>query len=111
MIPSQVAIYVAVCPVDFRRGFNGLTEMARRLMKLEVKEGGVFVFTNQRRDRLKLLWADKTGMCLFYRRLHRGTFELPAVTELGEMHLRIDSSALAALLEHFRLPREAWERK
>jgi transposase len=103
MIPNNVAIYVALSPVDFRRGFNGLSEMARRLMKREVKEGGVFVFANQRRDRLKLLWADKVGMNLFYRRIYRGTFEMPSVADVGELHVAIDRDALMRLLVELKL--------
>ena len=103
MIPRDVAVYVALSPVDFRQGFHGLSEMARRLMKREVKDGGIFVFSNQRRDRVKLLWADKVGMNLFYRRVYRGTFEIPSVAATGELQASIDRAALVRLLVELKL--------
>ena len=103
MIPRDVAVYVALTPVDFRQGFHGLAEMARRLMKREVKDGGIFVFANQRRDRVKLLWADKVGMNLFYRRIYRGTFEIPSVAATGELQVTIERAALVRLLVDLRL--------
>ena len=105
MIPKDVAVYVSLSPVDFRRGFHGLSEMARRLMKREVKEGGIFVFANQRRDRVKLVWVDKLGMNLFYRQLYRGTFEIPKVQETGELYASVDREALVRLLVQLRLTR------
>lgn len=106
MIPSNVAVYIALAPVDFRRGFDGLSEMARRLMQREVKEGGIFVFCNGRRDRLKVVWSDTQGINLYYRRVHRGTFQLPTVAEAGVMALELDTSRLANLLSQMKLPFE-----
>ncbi len=106
MIPNNVAIYIALAPVDFRRGFDGLTEMARRLMQREVKEGGIFVFCNGRRDRLKVVWADAKGTNLYYRRVHRGTFLVPSVAEAGAMALELDRAKLAHLLAQMKLPSE-----
>ena len=106
MIPRDVAIYVSLTPVDFRQGFHGLSEMARRLMKREVKDGGIFVFANQRRDRVKLLWADKVGMNLFYRRVFRGTFDIPSVASTGEVQAAIDRAALMRLLVDLRLTQQ-----
>jgi hypothetical protein len=82
-IPRDVAVYVSLTPVDLRQGFHGLSEIARRLRRREVEDGGIFVFANQRGDHVKLPWVDKVGMNLFYRRVYRGTFEIPSVAATG----------------------------
>lgn len=66
MIPAGVRIYAAATPVDMRRGFVGLAEAAREELAQDPGGGALFVFVNKRRDRLKLLWHDRTGFCLLY---------------------------------------------
>ena len=54
--PAAMRIYLAVEPVDMRKSFNGLWVVASEKLKEDPKSGAVFVFTNKRRDRLKLLY-------------------------------------------------------
>lgn len=71
-------IFVAVVPVDLRRGFDGLSAYAEAVLEQRVLEGGLFVFTNRRRNRLRLLWFDGTGLWLATKRLEGGTLSWPA---------------------------------
>jgi transposase len=58
-----------------------------------------FVFFGRRRDALKVLFFDGTGMCIFYKRLDRGTFQVPAATSSSARHIEVDDVALEALLD------------
>ena len=82
-LPSSVRIYVAAEPVDLRRGFDGLAAATRSLMGADPMNGHVFVFLNRRRNRIKLLVWDRTGYLLVYKRLERGTFQIPTEPEAG----------------------------
>jgi transposase len=70
-------IFVAVAPVDLRRGFDGLSAHVQTVLEQQVVEGGLFVFTNRRRNRLRLLWWDGTGLWLATKRLEGGTLSWP----------------------------------
>jgi transposase len=70
-------IFVAVAPVDLRRGFEGLSAYAEAVLEQRVMEGGLFVFTNRRRNRLRLLWFDGTGLWQATKRLEGGTLQWP----------------------------------
>jgi transposase len=74
-----VEIYLCVEPADLRRGFDRLAQMAQEHAGRDVLAGGLYVFFNRRRDRVKLLWWDSDGLALWYKRLEAGTFQLPAV--------------------------------
>lgn len=71
-------IFVAVSPVDLRRGFEGLSAHVERALQQRVMEGGLFVFTNRRRNRVRLLWFDGTGLWVATKRLEGGTLHWPA---------------------------------
>ena len=62
-------IFVAVAPVDLRRGFDGLSAYVQKVLDRQVLEGGLFVFTNRRKNRLRLLWWDGSGLWLATKRL------------------------------------------
>lgn len=74
-----VAIWLATKPTDMRKGFDGLAQIVREHVQRNVLEGGLYVFFNKRRNRVKLLWWQEGGLCIWYQRLERGTFELPQV--------------------------------
>ncbi len=71
-------IFLAVAPVDLRRGFEGLCAHVQSVLERSVLEGGLFVFTNRRRNRLRLLWWDGSGLWLATKRLEGGTLSWPA---------------------------------
>lgn len=60
-----------------RKGFDGLFALVETVIQEDPFSGHLFVFRNQRRDRLKLLWWDRDGWALFYKRLERGGYEFP----------------------------------
>lgn len=95
MIPAAMSIFVATSAIDMRRAFDGLAEAARSVL---------FVFYNARRDRLKLLWWDRSGYCLLYKRLDRGVFRIPEPTREGETSVMIEARELAMILEGIELP-------
>ena len=98
MIPDAVRIFVCTEPVDMRFGFDRLSQVARERIGQDPGEGGaLFVFAGRRATRLKLLWFERNGLCLLYKRLHRAVFEVPVGTD-GARSLRIDGAALARLL-------------
>lgn len=74
-----VAIYLATAPTDMRKGFDGLMHVVAEHVRKNVLEGGLYVFFNRSRNRVKLLWWQEGGLCIWYQRLERGTFELPKV--------------------------------
>ena len=72
MIPSGVRIFVCTEPVDMRYGFDRLAQVAReRVGQDPVTGGALFVFAGKSATRLKVLWFDRNGLCLLYKRLHR----------------------------------------
>ena len=99
LLPSAVRIYVASEPVDLRRGFDGLAAATRSVIGADPLSGHVFVFINRRRNRVKLLVWDRTGYVLLYKRLERGTFELPTKPEAGRRHVEVDAGELGLMLE------------
>ena len=99
MIPAGVQVFVALEPVDMRFGFERLSGMVRERMGYEPRGGALFVFVGRRRQIVKVLFADATGVCVFYKRLNEGTFSLPATPAAEAMHVEIDESTLDALLD------------
>lgn len=98
MIPGGVRIFVCSAPVDLRHGFDRLAQTARERMGADPMAGGaLFVFANKRATRLKVLWFEKNGFCLLYKRLHQAVFELP-MAGAGSTSVHIDAQALAKLL-------------
>jgi transposase len=98
VIPAGVRIFVCTQPVDMRYGFDRLAQVARERVGHDPVEGGaLFVFAAKSGTRIKLLWFDRNGLCLLYKRLHRAVFELPAAAN-GAVSIHIDGAALARLL-------------
>jgi transposase len=98
-LPSSVRIYVAAEAVDLRRGFDGLAAATRSVIGADPMSGHVFVFLNRRRNRIKLLVWDRTGYWLLYKRLERGTFEIPTRPAPGQQHVEVDAGELGLMLE------------
>lgn len=90
-----VQVWVATSPVDMRKGFDGLAEVVRAFLGHDPLSGSLFVFRNRSAQRLKILWFDRDGWTLYYRRLDRGTFRFPTGEEPT---VAIDSGQLLRLL-------------
>ena len=63
--------------VDFRKSINGLSEIAEQELKLAPFSGALFIFISKRRDKIKILYWDKTGFALWYKRLEEARFAWP----------------------------------
>lgn len=98
MLPESVRIFVCTVPQDMRRSFDGLALATRQLLGEDPQSGALFVFINKRSTRAKVLWWDRNGYCLLYKRLHRALFVLPQAANDTTMSVRIDGRALATLL-------------
>ena len=87
---------VATKPVDFRKGAEGLAALVRETMGADPFSGAVYVFRARRADRVKLVYWDGTGVCLFAKRLEDGKFQWPTISD-GVV--RLSAAQLQALLE------------
>ena len=93
---GAVRVMVATRPVDFRKGAEGLSALVRETMTADPFSGAVYVFRAKRADRIKLIFWDGTGLCLFAKRLEDGIFRWPKIED-GVM--RLSAAQLSALLE------------
>lgn len=100
MIPGGLAVYLATEPTDMRRSIDGLCAAVKeRLAKDAMAERALFVFVNGKRDRLKVLWRDRTGFCLLYKRLDARRVALPKDISPGAASVTVDARTLAVLLD------------
>jgi len=105
MIPAELRIFVCTEPVDMRLGFDRLAAAVRERIGEDPLLGGLYIFANRGATRLKLLWFDRNGLCLLYKRLHRAVFELPVARD-GSRSVRIERAAVATLLAGVERPRQ-----
>jgi transposase len=96
MLPASVRIWVCTAPQDMRRSFDTLALTTKQIIGEDPQSGALFVFVNKRKNRAKVLWFERSGYCLLYKRLHRALFCVP-VASAGSS-VRIDSAQLAQLL-------------
>jgi transposase len=100
MLPPTVTIYLCDAPVDMRCSFDGLSAIVRNNLGLDPLTGHLFLFLSRRGDRAKLLFWDKDGYALFYKRLERGRFHRPrmATTQGNSGALTLDAGEMTLLL-------------
>ena len=90
-------VYLAAGATDMRKGFEGLYGMARDRLVCDPLSGHVFVFANARRNRLKLLFWDGSGLWVCAKRLERGRFRWPEAAA-GQVKVTLSQEELALLL-------------
>jgi transposase len=95
MIPPHAHIVLATQPVDFRKGPDGLAALVRDA-GADPFSGALYVFRAKRADRVKIVWWDGTGLCLFAKRLETDRFHWP---KLAKGSVRMSAAQLAALVE------------
>lgn len=113
-------VYAYLKPADMRKSFPGLVGIVEQELGRQVEAGGLFLFFNRRRNSVKVLFFTGDGLAIFYRRLERGTFELPqaaARASAGAANsagVEIKLSELALILEGIELTsvkrRKRWQR-
>ena len=97
IVPTgAVRVMVAAKPVDFRKGAEGLAALVREAMGADPFSGTVYVFRARRADRIKLIYWDGTGVCLFAKRLEDGKFRWP---KIEDGIIRLTAAQLSALVE------------
>ncbi len=101
------AVYLHREPVDFRKSINGLSVIVESEMALSPLSGALFVFCNKKRDKLKLLYWDKSGFALWYKRLEQDKFRWPrrmretviVLTE-GQLHWLLQGYDITKMQPH-----------
>jgi transposase len=96
-LAANMRIWLCTAPTDMRKSFDGLSGLVQSVFARDVLEGHLFVFVNRRRDRVKLLWWDRDGLALWYKRLESGTFETPRPGD-DRPHVELDATEMAMLL-------------
>ena len=96
-LPSTVRIFLCRTATDLRYSFDGLMGFAQQVFEQDPLSGHLFLFINRRRDRIKILFWDHDGLCIWYKRLEVGCFQLPS-SPGEEQGLELDYSQLAMLL-------------
>jgi transposase len=104
-ISRTTRVFLATRPTDMRKGFDGLFALVENVIREDPFSGHLFVFRNQRRNRLKVLWWDRDGLAIFYKRLERGGYEFPTdrptkgASSGNDSRCEIRADELALLLE------------
>ncbi len=96
---GSLKVYLATEPVDLRKSFNGLYGLTSQVLKERPESGALFVFTNKRRNRVKILNFDGTGLWVMIKRLEKGTFSWPKGVDVENGKLSLSPEALALLLD------------
>src|SRR5262245_26998606 len=90
-----------------RKQHDGLCAVATTVLEADVTSGHLFLFFNREHNRLKLLWWDRGGFALLYKRLERGTFQFPRSVS-GKRSVKIDAGELSLILEGIDLRGATW---
>jgi transposase len=97
-LPATMRIFLCTRPIDCRRSFDGLCALVVEQMQLDPLSGHLFVFRNRTGERLKILYWDRDGLAVWYKRLEQGTFKLPTIDPTRPQG-EITAADLAMLLE------------
>lgn len=96
--PVSMRIFLAAGATDLRKSFDGLSAAVRSVLSREVLSGEVFLFCNRRRDRVRALYFDGSGLWVATKRLEKGTFAWPESETGGGRRVELRAEELAALL-------------
>lgn len=96
---GALKIYLALEPADMRKSFNGLSALVMEQLKEDPYEGRLYLFTNKRRNRIKILFWDGTGLWVAAKRLEEGRFSWPKPSYAGQQKLSLAPEALAMLTD------------
>ncbi len=91
-VPARTKVWLAAGVTDMRKGFNGLSALAEKVLEQDPYSGHLFVFRGRRGDLIKVIWWDGQGACLFSKRLERGRFVWPSPPPV-RIDVRDDGSA------------------
>ena len=94
---SDLRIFLCTTPTSMTYSFDRLMNLAQQTFEQDPLSGHLFLFLNRERDRIKILFWDRDGFCIWYKRLEAGTFQLPTAVS-HEQGVELDSSQLTQLL-------------
>ena len=80
---SELRVFLCLLPTSMRFSFDRLMGLGERTFNQDPLSGHLFLFVNRDRDRIKILFWDRDGFCIWYKRLERGVFEMPAGDQAG----------------------------
>lgn len=103
LLPGAVKVYVATEPARLNRSFDGLSNIVREKLGKDPLCGHVFVFTNRRRNMVKLLVWTRGGFTIVHKRLECGTFARAFAKDDARTHVELDVHELSMLLEGIEL--------
>lgn len=110
----SVRVYIACEPVDLRRGHDGLVALVRSTLSFDPYAGHLFAFVGKRAQGIKVLFWDRGGFVVYYKRLAKGRFCLPKLPQ-DATALILDATELSMLLGGFDLAfkkrSQSWEPK
>jgi transposase len=87
--PHAVRIFLHTEAVDLRKSFDGLSGLVSQAFPEEnLLSGHLFLFLNRRRDRIKVLYFDRDGLAIWYKRLESGSFEMPRAADADGVELQ-----------------------
>jgi transposase len=95
-LPPSVRVFVCTAPTDMRKSFDGLCALVQTVLKQDPFSGHLFTFLNRRKDKVKILYWDRSGFFLMYKRLEEGTFRMPERGEIGSRELLMVLAGLDA---------------
>jgi transposase len=104
-----VRVFLHAPPTDLRKGFDALSGLVTTAFAQDPTSGHLFLFVNRRRDRVKILYWDRDGLAIWYKRLETGSFQLPAAPR-DATSIEMSSTQLALILSGIDL-RSARQRK
>jgi transposase len=108
-LPPGVQVWLAAGATDMRKGFDGLAGLVQTQLLEDPFSGQLFVFRGRRGDRVKILWWDGDGLCLFAKRLERGRFTWPQATH-GTVSLTAAQLSMLLVGIDWRHPARSFER-
>ena len=96
---GSLKVFVALEPCDLRKSFNGLQGLVSERLGEDPRQGGIFVFTNRRHTRLKILYWDGSGLWVLIKRLEKGTFSWPKSGAVEGVKMKLTPEALGMLTD------------
>ena len=96
---GSLKVFLSVDAVDMRAGFERLANLVGEVLKEDLRQGALFVFTNRRHTRIKILYFDGSGLWLMCKRLEKGTFAWPKIEQVGAGKLSLAPEAFAMLTD------------
>ena len=101
-LAPSVRIYLHAKPIDMRKSFDGLFGIVKNEFSIDVRDGGLFLFINLRRNRVKLMYWDTDGLVIWMKRLERGSLQHPQ-PKADAKHVVMDATELNLLLSGIEL--------